>query len=84
MTERERIGRRIAELRELRGISQIELAEMTGIKQPNLSRIESGKYSTNIDLIAKIATALNCRIEINQEWFGKGFVKNGSKNGSKK
>ena len=67
MTERERIGRRIAELRELRSISQIELAEMAGIKQPNLSRIESGKYSTNIDLIAKIATALNCRIEINQE-----------------
>ena len=67
MTERERIGRRIAELRESKGLSQIELAEMTGIKQPNLSRIESGKYSTNIDLIAKIATALNCRIEINQE-----------------
>ena len=65
MTERERIGRRIAELRELRGISQIELAEMTGIKQPNLSRIESGKYSTNIDLIAKIAEAMNCRIEVN-------------------
>lgn len=65
MTERERIGRRIAELRELKGISQIELAEMTGIKQPNLSRIESGKYSTNIDLISRIAEAMNCRIEVN-------------------
>ena len=65
MTERERIGRRIAELRESRGMSQIELSDKAGIKQPNLSRIESGKYSTNIDLIAKIAEAMNCRIEVN-------------------
>lgn len=65
MTERERIGRRIAELRESRGLSQIELSDKAGIKQPNLSRIESGKYSTSIDLIAKIAEALDCRVEVN-------------------
>ena len=84
MTERERIGRRIAELRESRGMSQIELSDKAGIKQPNLSRIESGKYSTSIDLIAKIAEAMNCRIDVNPMQFGKDFVRNGSKTGSKK
>jgi transcriptional regulator with XRE-family HTH domain len=63
MNDRERIGSRIIQLRNERGISQVQLAEKTGLRQQNISRIESGKYSTGLDILAKIAEALNCRID---------------------
>ena len=58
------IGKRIAELREAKGLTQQTLADLAGIKRPNLARIETGKYSTGIDIIAQIAEALGCEIKI--------------------
>lgn len=63
MTERERIGARIKELREEKGLSVQELAERTGLIRNNIYRIESGLYSTGIDILAKIATALDKKID---------------------
>lgn len=63
MTERERIGARIKELRESKGLSVQELAIKVEMQRPNISRIEAGKYSTGIDILAKIATALDKRID---------------------
>lgn len=63
MNDRERIGKRIAELRFAKGISQAQLSELTGIAPGNIARIELGKYSTGIDILSKIATALDCRID---------------------
>jgi len=63
MNDRERIGTRIREIRIKKGISTYKLAEITGLKQSNISRIESGKYSTGIDILGKIANALNCEID---------------------
>ena len=50
MNDRERIGKRIAQLRMEAGISQYKLAELTGLAPGNIARIETGKYSTGIDL----------------------------------
>ena len=63
MNERIRIGQRIREIRQNNSISQEILAEMTGLKQANIARIESGRYSTGLDILAKIATALGCDID---------------------
>lgn len=63
MNERERIGSRIKEIRKLRGLSTTQLAELTGLKQPNIVRIESGRYSTGLDILCKIAEALSCRLD---------------------
>ena len=63
MNERVRIGNRIKELRQKRGISTYRLAEMTGLKQPNIARIESGRYSTGVDILSKIAAALGCDLD---------------------
>lgn len=63
MTNRERIGARIKELRTLKGMTTIQLAEMTGLKQQNISRIERGMYSTGIDILRKIADALGYEID---------------------
>lgn len=67
MNARERIGKRIAEIRKQRGISQAQLSELTGIAPGNIARIELGKYSTGIDLLSKIAQALNYRIDFVEE-----------------
>ena len=63
MEERIKIGNRIKELRQKRGVSTYRLAEMTGLKQPNIARIESGRYSTGIDILAKIAASLGCDLD---------------------
>lgn len=63
MNDRERIGQRIAEIRKAKLISQAKLSEMTGIAPGNIARIEMGKYSTGIDLLSKIAHALNCKLD---------------------
>lgn len=61
--ERERIGKRIAELRKEKGISQAKLSELTGIGSGHIARIELGKYSTGIDTLAKIAEVLGYEID---------------------
>lgn len=58
------IGNKIKQLREEKGLSQSQLAEMTGLKQQNIARIESGQYSTGQDILVKIATALGKRLDI--------------------
>lgn len=58
MNDRERIGKRIAEIRKAKGLSQAKLAELSGIDLGHIARIELGKYSTGIDVLTKIANAL--------------------------
>jgi len=67
MNERERIGTRIREIRTSKGILQQELAELAGLKQQSIARIEAGKFSTGIDMLGNIADALGCTIEFNEK-----------------
>jgi transcriptional regulator with XRE-family HTH domain len=45
-------------------MTQLELAKKAGIPQPSLSRILSGKHTTQIETIEKIAAALNTSVGI--------------------
>ena len=63
MPDRERIGKRIAEIRKSKGLSQAKLAELTDIAPGNIARIETGRYSTGIDLLSKIADALGYKLD---------------------
>lgn len=63
MNDRERIGKRIAEIRKSKGLSQVKLAELTDIAPGNIARIETGRYSTGIDLLSKIADALGYKLD---------------------
>lgn len=67
MNERERIGKRIAELRKAKGLTQAQLAEKTGFPRSNIGRIETGRYSVGLDVLAKIADALGAKVEIKYE-----------------
>ena len=54
---------RIKELRLERGISQRELAKLTGIKQANISRWEAGLIVPNVNDIWTLADFFNCSID---------------------
>lgn len=62
--ERKRIGERIKELRKKRNLDAKSLAMRIGIDASNLSRIEQGHYSVGFDILSKIATALNAKVDI--------------------
>jgi len=64
MNDREKIGNRIREIRMKKGLTSEQLARMSGLKQQSISRIEFGKFSTGIDILGKIAKALDCDIEV--------------------
>lgn len=62
-SERQRVGRRIAELRKEQNMTQAQLAERCGIQQAHIARIETGRYSVGLDTLAQIATALGRSID---------------------
>jgi transcriptional regulator with XRE-family HTH domain len=53
------LARRVGELRLARGLRQVDLEGLTGIAQPTLSQIQSGKRAPSIANLAKIAAALD-------------------------
>lgn len=64
MNHREQIGQRIAQLRKEKGLTILELSEMTGLDNSNIGKIEKGKYNVGIDILGKIADALGVEIKI--------------------
>jgi len=68
--ERERINFEVAligkmiEAREEKGLSQRELAELSGVKQPAIARLESLKATPQIDTLFKVLHPLGYTIEI--------------------
>ena len=62
--ERTRIGHRIRQIREMRGIEARDLAKLAGVDASNLSRIENGKYSVGIDVLSRIAASLGKKLDL--------------------
>lgn len=58
------LARQIRQLRESRGLSQAQLAEMLGTKQPSIARIESGKTLPRIDMLFRLSTALGLGLKV--------------------
>jgi DNA-binding XRE family transcriptional regulator len=57
-------GYQVARLRMLRGLTQAQLAEMVGTRQPSIARLENGSSKPSLTFLNKIATALNAKIEV--------------------
>ncbi|MCE2436273.1 MAG: XRE family transcriptional regulator [Candidatus Latescibacteria bacterium] len=63
MTE---VARLIYEARKMAGLTQTELAELIGSKQPVIARFEDADYEGHsLTMLQRIAIALNQRVEIN-------------------
>jgi DNA-binding XRE family transcriptional regulator len=57
-------GYQIARLRIQRGLTQTELAEMIGTRQPSIARLENGSSVPSLSFLERIANALDARIEL--------------------
>ena len=56
------IADQVVEQRKARGLSQRELAELTGTTQSAIARLESGGRPPRIDTLLRIADALDCTL----------------------
>jgi len=72
MNTKDLIGKRIQELRKARGLSQEKIAEKADISSTYLSRIECGRENPTLDMLIKLADALEVEI---WEMFDFGHVK---------
>ena len=54
----------IAESRKMAGMTQKELAEKSGLKQANISRLENGVVSPSVETLEAIAKGLGKKLEI--------------------
>lgn len=64
MNNRDYIGKRIAEIRQAKGLSIRQLADACGVNFANIYKIENGKYNVSIDILGKICDALDCKIDV--------------------
>lgn len=56
--------KQIIEARTEQNLTQQELADRLGIKQSNISRLESGNYNPSLDFLKKIASGLGKELHI--------------------
>jgi len=60
------VARLIYKVRKTAGLTQAELAELIGSKQPVIARLEDADYEGHsLTMLQRIAIALNQRVEIN-------------------
>lgn len=54
----------IARLRLERGLTQAQLAELVGTRQPSIARLERGQTQPTFEFLARVAAALDMRLEV--------------------
>lgn len=75
-----RLGRNLRELREARGISQQQIARLSGIPRATWSNLESGAANPTLSVLRKAAAALQVSIEelLSRPALGGRFYKAGT------
>lgn len=64
MEARISIGEQIRSIRLARNISLAELADMAGVKELTISKIESGKFSASVELLTQILEPLDAELVV--------------------
>lgn len=59
---KKKIGNNLKKLRTKKGLKQSELAELVGVEDKTISRIEVGGNYPSMDLLVRLAEALNCEL----------------------
>lgn len=54
---------RIKEFREKKGITQGELAKLTGVRRETIVHLENGRYNPSLRLAMDIAKVFGCTVE---------------------
>jgi len=53
-----KIGERLRFLRLSVGLTQAELARRSGIKRPNIARLEAGRHTPSLETLGRLASAI--------------------------
>jgi transcriptional regulator with XRE-family HTH domain len=61
---RYKLGDKIRELREQKGYSQEQLAEMMNINRTTISKIENGKFSITVDYLVRFSVFLDYEFKV--------------------
>ena len=56
--------RTLVSIREKRGLTQKQLAEMSGVKQPMIARLEKATHSPQVDSLLKVLVPLGYTLQI--------------------
>ncbi len=56
------LGKRIKYFREKKGLTQIELAEKSGLSRSFIGRMESGSYNASLESVVAVANAIKVNI----------------------
>ena len=66
--KREETGIKIREIREKRGLSQEQLADLMGINRSTLSKIETGKFAITIDYLYRLGLHLDFEVALTDKF----------------
>ena len=66
MNKKEDMIKTLIRIRDEQGISQRKLAEISGIKQPAIARLESGRTVPNVITLNKLLTPLGYTLTISR------------------
>lgn len=61
---RKSLVRQYAYVRKMKGLTQAEVAERAGISRTNVSRFESGEYNPTLEMLVKLANAMDLDVSI--------------------
>lgn len=64
---RESVAEQIRLARKECRLTQADLAELTGTKKSNISRLESGKYNPSLDFMVKVADGVGKTLVVRME-----------------
>lgn len=59
-----KLGEKIRQVRELRGYSQEQLAEMMNVNRSTISKIENGKFSITVDYLVRFSIYLEYEFRV--------------------
>jgi len=63
-----KLGDKIRQVREQRGYSQEQLAEMMDINRSTISKIENGKFSITVDYLVRFSIFLDYEFKVIERW----------------
>jgi transcriptional regulator with XRE-family HTH domain len=64
MIRSKEIAKRIRKVRELKGMTQQELADKLNTDRVYVTQIESGKVNMSVDYLQRICDALECKLHV--------------------
>lgn len=60
----DQLTKRIVAYRKKMKLTQQDIAERTGMKRPNIARVESGRATPTLEVLLRIADSMNLELQI--------------------